>query len=206
MAALVLLGAWLVWSPGTMQRYDLRPEAQTTQVRIANSRGIIEAAPDPATGRLTFRILMRDGFRSEPMPADEFRATFGESVYRAAVAERSDMTGRLFRLFNITSWWSLAWIAVGFGGQLAFTGRILIQWLVSERKRESVIPVAFWWLSLGGGAMLFAYFVWRQDIVAVLGQSAGVVIYARNLRLIHKQRRRAARQAAREETSLAAAR
>jgi lipid-A-disaccharide synthase-like uncharacterized protein len=68
---------------------------------------------------------------------------------------------------------------------------MLLQWFVSERKRESVIPEAFWWLSLIGGVALFAYFVWRQDIVGVLGQSSGLVIYARNIRLIYKQRKRA---------------
>jgi hypothetical protein len=53
-----------------------------------------------------------------------------------------------------------------------------------------VIPASFWWLSLFGGVALFAYFVWRQDFVGVLGQSSGIVIYARNIRLIYKRRRR----------------
>lgn len=202
MAALLMLGLWLVWGPGVSQRYDLRPGARTEPLRLANARGIIETAPDPTTGEPTFRILLRGGFASDPMPAQQFRATFGDSVFQAAIAERSNF---LFRLFNITSWWSIAWIAVGLGGQAAFTGRTLIQWFISERKRESVIPVIFWWLSLGGGVMLFAYFAWRQDIVGVLGQSAGVVIYARNLRLISKHRRRAARQADRDTTAASAA-
>ncbi|TVQ63052.1 MAG: hypothetical protein EA379_04500 [Phycisphaerales bacterium] len=84
----------------------------------------------------------------------------------------------------------MAWIAVGFGGQAAFFGRMMLQWVVSERSRQSVVPAAFWWLSLLGGAALFSYFVWRRDVVGVLGQSTGVVIYARNLRLIYKSRRR----------------
>lgn len=197
MAILLLLGMWIVLGGGSAgYRFDLRESARTEPIRLANARGVIETAPDPATGRTTFRILLRDGFASEPMPAEQFRATFGDAVYTAAIADRSNI---LFRLFNITSWWSLTWIAIGLGGQLAFTGRTLIQWFISERRRESVIPVIFWYLSLGGGILLFAYFAWRQDIVGVLGQSAGVVIYARNLRLISKQRRRAARQAAREE-------
>jgi lipid-A-disaccharide synthase-like uncharacterized protein len=66
----------------------------------------------------------------------------------------------------------------------------MIQWIVSERQKQSVVPEAFWWLSLAGGIALFAYFAWRQDIVGVLGQTSGVVIYARNIRLIHKRRRR----------------
>jgi lipid-A-disaccharide synthase-like uncharacterized protein len=67
---------------------------------------------------------------------------------------------------------------------------MFVQWIVSEKNRRSEVPVLFWWFSLFGGICLFAYFVWRVDIVGVLGQSTGVVIYARNLRLIHKTRER----------------
>ena len=80
-------------------------------------------------------------------------------------------------------------------GQCAFFGRMMVQWVVSEKKRESVVPSAFWWMSLIGGVCLFSYFVWRVDFIGVLGQSTGVVIYARNIRLIHKQKRRLARSA-----------
>jgi lipid-A-disaccharide synthase-like uncharacterized protein len=72
---------------------------------------------------------------------------------------------------------------------------MFIQWLVSEKEKRSVVPEIFWWLSLVGGVTLFAYFAWRQDPVGILGQSSGLVIYARNLRLIYKQRRRAGREA-----------
>ncbi|MBL8747241.1 MAG: lipid-A-disaccharide synthase N-terminal domain-containing protein [Phycisphaerae bacterium] len=85
------------------------------------------------------------------------------------------------------------WVALGFGGQIAFSGRMLLQWFVSEREKQSIVPSAFWWMSLIGGAMLFAYFVWRQDVVGVLGQSSGLVIYGRNIRLIHKRKRRETR-------------
>ncbi|QQS10375.1 MAG: lipid-A-disaccharide synthase N-terminal domain-containing protein [Phycisphaerales bacterium] len=92
-------------------------------------------------------------------------------------------------MFNITSWGSFVWVLVGLVGQTAFFGRMMIQWIVSESRKESVVPSIFWWLSLGGGVMLFVYFVWRQDVVGVLGQSSGVVIYARNLRLLAKRKR-----------------
>ncbi|TVQ81254.1 MAG: lipid A biosynthesis protein [Phycisphaeraceae bacterium] len=104
----------------------------------------------------------------------------------------------MFRLFNITTWGSLVWIGVGLGGQIAFFGRMAIQWVISERERRSVVPPLFWYLSLVGGIALFLYFAWRQDVVGVLGQTTGVVIYARNIRLIAKQRRRDARRLARE--------
>jgi lipid-A-disaccharide synthase-like uncharacterized protein len=69
---------------------------------------------------------------------------------------------------------------------------MLLQWLVSERTRRSVVPVGFWWLSLVGASMLLVYFIWRRDIVGVLGQCAGWVVYGRNLWLIHREHRAAA--------------
>jgi len=84
------------------------------------------------------------------------------------------------------------WICVGFAGQLLFTSRFLVQWIASERMRESVMPVAFWWLSLGGGATLLSYALWRQDPVFILGQGMGLVVYIRNLILIGRKRHEAA--------------
>lgn len=64
--------------------------------------------------------------------------------------------------------------------------RFLVQWIVSERRRQSVIPLAFWYLSLGGGSMLLCYAIYRRDPVFILGQSTGVVIYGRNLMLLRR--------------------
>ncbi len=80
-------------------------------------------------------------------------------------------------------------LVVGFTGQLLFTSRFLIQWLASERAKASVMPVMFWWISIGGGVMLLIYSIWRQDPVFILGQSFGLVVYFRNLVLIAKSRR-----------------
>jgi len=91
-------------------------------------------------------------------------------------------------LLNISSPAGIAWVVLGLGGQLLFTGRMLVQWIVSERDKRSVIPVAFWWMSLIGATMLLVYFIWRRDIVGVLGQATGWVIYIRNLMLIHRSR------------------
>lgn len=81
---------------------------------------------------------------------------------------------------------SMGWIAFGFLGQALFTGRMLAQWISTERKRRSVVPVAFWWLSLFGGIILAIYFLRRGDPVGSVGQLAGLVVYARNLALILK--------------------
>jgi len=81
------------------------------------------------------------------------------------------------------------WIAIGFAGQLLFTARFLVQWLSSERARRSVVPTAFWYLSLAGGVTLLAYALHRKDPVFIAGQAAGAVIYVRNIVLIARERR-----------------
>jgi lipid-A-disaccharide synthase-like uncharacterized protein len=92
------------------------------------------------------------------------------------------------------------WLAIGFAGQAIFTARFLVQWVASERKKDSVVPVAFWWLSLVGGLTLLAYAVSRRDPVIVVGQSMGIFIYVRNLMLVSKGKRRAARRTQRAVT------
>jgi lipid-A-disaccharide synthase-like uncharacterized protein len=79
------------------------------------------------------------------------------------------------------------WVAVGFIGQAFFSARFLVQWLASEKARRSIVPTAFWFFSLGGGATLLAYALYRQDPVFIAGQSVGLLIYARNLMLIRRQ-------------------
>ncbi len=81
------------------------------------------------------------------------------------------------------------WLVIGFAGQLAFTGRFALQWLYSEYKKRSVIPVGFWYLSLIGSALLLAYALYRQDPVFILGQSFGFIVYLRNLQLIARQKK-----------------
>jgi len=85
------------------------------------------------------------------------------------------------------------WLSVGFLGQAFFSMRFLVQWIASERKKESVIPVSFWFFSIGGGLTLLIYAVYRLDPVFIVGQGAGLFVYLRNLFLIrHKQRLAAA--------------
>jgi lipid-A-disaccharide synthase-like uncharacterized protein len=84
------------------------------------------------------------------------------------------------------------WLIVGFLGQGLFTARFVVQWLVSERRRDSVVPTAFWWLSLAGGFSLLCYATVRRDPVIIFGQSTGLLVYVRNLMLLHRARRRAA--------------
>jgi len=73
------------------------------------------------------------------------------------------------------------WLLLGLGAQAFFAGRFLVQWIVSERRRRVVIPRSFWYLSLAGSALLLVYAIHRRDPVFILGQAAGLVVYARNL-------------------------
>ncbi len=86
------------------------------------------------------------------------------------------------------------WVALGFAGQIFFTARFLVQWLASERAGRSVVPLAFWFCSIGGGLLLFIYAVYRRDPVFILGQGLGLFIYVRNLMLISRERRSQAEQ------------
>ncbi|WP_227369335.1 lipid-A-disaccharide synthase N-terminal domain-containing protein [Halomonas sp. M20] len=81
------------------------------------------------------------------------------------------------------------WLSIGFLGQALFSARFIVQWLASERARRSIVPKAFWFLSLGGGATLLAYALYRRDPVFIAGQGAGLFIYARNLMLIRRESR-----------------
>jgi lipid-A-disaccharide synthase-like uncharacterized protein len=84
---------------------------------------------------------------------------------------------------------SRTWLVLGFAAQGLFGLRFLVQWIVSERKKKSVIPIQFWYLSLSGGMLLLCYAVHRKDPVFILGQSLGLLVYTRNLTLIYKQKR-----------------
>ena len=80
-------------------------------------------------------------------------------------------------------------LSFGFAGQALFSARFLIQWIASERSRKSVVPVLFWYFSLGGGVTLFVYALYREDPVFMLGQGFGLIVYLRNLWLIRKEKR-----------------
>ena len=95
--------------------------------------------------------------------------------------------------------WHHSWGVVGFLGQGVFTARFLVQWLASERKKETVMPVAFWWLSLMGGLITLVYAIHLQSAPFMLAQSLGMFVYVRNLMLVRKKKRREERRKARAE-------
>ena len=81
------------------------------------------------------------------------------------------------------------WLVLGFTAQALFFLRFFVQWIQSERAGKSVVPVAFWYFSVLGGALLLVYAVHRIDPVFIVGQGCGLLIYSRNLVLIHRERR-----------------
>ncbi len=83
------------------------------------------------------------------------------------------------------------WVLLGFVAQGFFTARFAVQWIASERAGRSVIPLAFWLLSIGGGVLLLAYALYRRDAVFIAGQAFGVFVYARNLYFVLRERRAA---------------
>jgi lipid-A-disaccharide synthase-like uncharacterized protein len=78
------------------------------------------------------------------------------------------------------------WLSIGLLGQALFSARFLVQWIASERRKQSIVPRAFWYFSVGGGLTMLAYAIYRRDPVFILGQGAGLVVYARNLWLIFR--------------------
>ena len=85
-----------------------------------------------------------------------------------------------------TPWY---WWVIGFGGTAMFASRFVVQWIASERQQRSVIPVAFWYLSLVGGLLSLSYAIFRIDPVFILAQSTGSLVYLRNLQLIKRHKR-----------------
>jgi len=81
------------------------------------------------------------------------------------------------------------WVSLGLLGQLCFFLRFFIQWIASEKKKKSTIPIAFWFFSIAGGVILLIYSIYRKDPVFILGQSMGILIYFRNLYFIYRKKK-----------------
>lgn len=180
MIALIAVGMWLVLQPAlSREHYDLEVRVGAKQFRLQqHDDGYLFVSPSQLERRGVVSAAEKDRILSEQIADWNTRPAW----------ERA-----LMGFFNISSWVNFGWVAIGLVGQAAFFGRMFVQWIVSEKNQQSQVPEVFWWFSLVGAVFLFTYFVWRVDVVGVLGQSTGLVIYARNLRLIYKQRARECR-------------
>ncbi len=92
----------------------------------------------------------------------------------------------LHEVFVINLDW---WVLLGFAAQAFLTMRFVVQWIASERAGRSVVPLAFWWFSIGGGVLLLIYALYRKDPVFIAGQAFGVFVYLRNLYFVLRERR-----------------
>lgn len=195
MALVLFLGAWLAFGPSSGPKFDLAEDAIKLNVRVGTTRGVLEArGVGESAAEPVFYLHMKGADTPHRFGGGaEVRTLFGSEVYDTVIAQRHNW---VFKVLNITSWWNVVWVGIGLVGQVAFSGRMILQWLNSEKHRRSVIGESFWWFSLVGAALLFSYFVWRQDPIGILGQAPGIVIYARNLRLIYKHKRRESRPGA----------
>jgi lipid-A-disaccharide synthase-like uncharacterized protein len=100
-----------------------------------------------------------------------------------------DLSRELGTYFHNVFIVKLNWIVlVGYIGQALFTMRFVVQWIATERARKSVIPVAFWFFSMGGGLLLFVYALYIRDPVFILGQGLGLFVYLRNLYFVYGER------------------
>ena len=150
------------------------------------------AVPPPGKGQGLFKMSDRLADLELVDTAEGPRYKFGEELltpdqFTDALRGRrpEGRRGWLYSALNITGVTGFFWVGLGLLGQVLFTGRMVIQWIASEKERRSVVPNAFWWMSLGGATMLIIYFIWRVDIVGIIGQSTGWFIYVRNLWFIY---------------------
>ncbi len=95
---------------------------------------------------------------------------------------------------SLAEWWAsvstgeLVWLSLGFSAQLMFSMRFIVQWIASEKARQSIVPEVFWYFSFAGGLMLFIYAIHRMDPVFILGQGMGLLIYSRNIYFIWRNK------------------
>ncbi len=162
--------------------WQMRPDQWSPGVAIHDTPAMVEStrliATDDENPSPTYHVTYLDGETQRMTPEQ----------YALLLLQRNDTRSFTFRLLNISTPFGIAWVVLGLLGQVLFTGRMIVQWLASEKLQQSVVPPAFWWMSLIGASMLITYFIWRKDIVGFLGQGAGWLIYGRNLWMIYHPR------------------
>ncbi len=182
MGLVVALSVWIMLSVQGGKQLAARPGANTFELVITSRKVLVDQLPEKAAdGSLsyTYRFLNAADVGDVVMSEAEFQKTL------SAVAAPTQRDWVL-KVLNVSSYNKLWWPALGFLGQIVFAGRMWVQWLASERSRKSVVPPVFWYMSLGGGLITATYFMWRQDLVGVVGQTSGIWIYARNIYLMRR--------------------
>jgi lipid-A-disaccharide synthase-like uncharacterized protein len=176
--AVVLSCAMMMLGVSALQREGDGAHAVAIKIQLKNARNSATLVERP-DGTHSYVVTRHDGTEQHLTPEQFAAELYDEHAKRTW----------LQKFLNISGWLGLIWVAIGFVGQMLFAGRMLVQWIISEKQRQSVVPPVFWWMSLIGASMLLSYFLWRRDVIGVLGQGLGWVIYIRNLHLIHRSRR-----------------
>lgn len=144
-------------------------KAVHADIKLADSRAqvYLQRSPD---GSIQY-FLWHPGGSLEKISGDDL----ANQIYQAAQG------GAASSFFGNSSPTLLFWLGLGLFGQLLFTGRLVVQWIASERKGASIVPPMFWWMSLVGSLLLLSYFLWRRDPIGLLGQAFGSFVYLRNI-------------------------
>ena len=151
------------------RQHSPAPGAVAVDVKLpdARSHAFLQRQPD---GALLYLVTNPDG-NVDHLTPDQL----ADRLYKTANAG----SGIWFLNFSTPS--IMIWIGIGLLGQVLFTGRMLVQWIASERQGKSVVPPLFWWMSLVGSLLLLAYFLWRRDPIGLLGQAFGSFVYLKNI-------------------------
>jgi lipid-A-disaccharide synthase-like uncharacterized protein len=171
---IVLLGVWVYRSLVATPRIS-RPGGVevTVQLPAASDKAVLYKTD---TGEYRY-VILEDNGQERDLSAGELAARMHAGRASKPWAEK---------VLNVSNPMGYLWVGLGLLGQVLFTGRMIVQWLVSEKEKRSVVPPIFWWMSLVGSTMLMIYFLWRRDPIGLLGQSFGWFIYVRNLWMIYR--------------------
>ncbi len=172
---LVGLGVWIVATLTETSKIHVKDGVEVTvQLADARDKAVLYKNDD---GHFHYIITQGSDGKTVDLTAEEL----AERVHRHR-SERS--WGQ--KLLNVSTPFGYIWVGLGFFGQVLFTGRMIVQWIVSEKHKKSTVPPIFWWMSLIGSTMLMVYFLWRRDPIGLLGQAFGWFIYIRNLWMIYR--------------------
>ena len=171
-----ILGALLAAAAAADTPKDSRQNPVKLQMKIIDVKSVTLWRLEE--GGHLYEVRWIDG-RQEEFAPDQFATLVHDADRHRSWVES---------VLNVSTPIGFAWVGFGFLGQVLFTGRMVVQWLVSEKKKRSVVPVAFWWMSLIGATMLLIYFIWRVEPVGIIGQVTGWLIYVRNLWMIYRRR------------------
>jgi lipid-A-disaccharide synthase-like uncharacterized protein len=145
------------------------PNAVHADIKLADTKAQVYLQRN-AAGQYQY-FIWRPGGTTEKITADQL----ADRLYNVGT------NGGIATYLGTSSKSVLIWLGIGLLGQLLFTGRMIVQWIASERKGSSVVPPMFWWMSLIGSLLLLGYFLWRRDPIGLLGQAFGSFVYLKNI-------------------------